>query len=103
MPAAFTDRNLLFGVLALQADFLDPAQFAEACSAWAGRKNTPLAELLVERGWLTTDDKVLVERLLDKKMQKHGGDVHASLAAVADKGVRQALGTIHDDAVRESL
>jgi hypothetical protein len=31
-----TDRNLLFGVLALQADFLDAAQFAEACGPdWA--------------------------------------------------------------------
>ncbi len=33
-----TDRNLLFGVLALQADLLDPQQFAEACSAWAGAR-----------------------------------------------------------------
>ena len=45
-----TDRNLLFGVLALQADLLDPARFAEACSAWSARKNTALADLVVERG-----------------------------------------------------
>src|ERR671929_161903 len=43
------DRNLLFGVLALQADLLTPAQFAEACSAWAARKGTPLADLRLER------------------------------------------------------
>jgi WD40 repeat protein len=29
-----TDRNLLFGVLALQGAFLDSNQFAEACAAW---------------------------------------------------------------------
>jgi hypothetical protein len=34
MSAEPTDRNLLFGVLAFQADFLDAGQFAEACSAW---------------------------------------------------------------------
>ena len=38
-----------FGVLALQADLLDSARFAEACSAWAARKEVPLADLLVER------------------------------------------------------
>jgi hypothetical protein len=32
---ADTDRNLLFGVLALQADFLDASRFAQACAAWA--------------------------------------------------------------------
>jgi hypothetical protein len=39
-----TDRNLLFGVRALQADLIDN-RFAEACSAWATRKETPLADL----------------------------------------------------------
>ena len=57
MPTQTTDRNLLFGVLALQADFLDAAQFAEACSAWAGSKGASLADLLVERGWLSPSDR----------------------------------------------
>src|SRR3954454_11262607 len=57
VPPPDTDRNLLFGVLALQADLLDAAQFAEACSAWAGRKDVPLADLVVRRGWLTAEDR----------------------------------------------
>jgi hypothetical protein len=48
-----SDRNLPFGVLALQADLLDPVRFAEACTAWSARKETSLADLLVERAWLT--------------------------------------------------
>ena len=47
------DRNLLFGVLALQADLIDAPRFAEACSAWASRKETPLADLMIDRGWIT--------------------------------------------------
>jgi hypothetical protein len=39
-----TDHNLLFGVLALQADLLDNDPFAAACSAWAARKGTPLTQ-----------------------------------------------------------
>jgi hypothetical protein len=42
-----TDRNLLFGVLALQADLIDNTRFAEACAAWAARKDLALADLLV--------------------------------------------------------
>ena len=69
-----TDRNLLFGVLALQADLISEGQFAEACSAWAARKDAPLADLLVGRGWLTPADRADVEKLLDRKLKKHGGD-----------------------------
>src|SRR5262249_3580251 len=65
-----TDRNLLFGVLALQADFIDKVQFAEACSAWAARKETPLADLLVERGWLSAEDRADVEKLLARKLAR---------------------------------
>jgi hypothetical protein len=44
------DRPLHFGVLALQAGLLDAGQFAEACAAWVARKDTALADLIVERG-----------------------------------------------------
>jgi hypothetical protein len=86
-----TDRNLLFGVLALQADLLDSARFAEACSAWAARKEVPLADLLVERGWLSPEDRADVDKLLRRKLQKHGGDARASLVEVTDDDVRRSL------------
>jgi hypothetical protein len=50
-----TARNLLLGVLALQADLLTPSRFVEACTAWSARKETPLADLLMERGWLSAE------------------------------------------------
>src|SRR5262245_56496048 len=99
-----TDRNLLFGVLALQADFLDPRQFAEACSAWAGRKDTPLADLLVERGWLTAEDRAHVDYLLRRKVERHGGDVRASLLqAAATPDARSVLESVADPDVCRSL
>jgi serine/threonine protein kinase len=97
------DRNLLFGVLALQADLLDPARFAEACSAWAARKDTPLADLLVERGWLTEEERGHVEFLLQRKLKKHGGDARASLAEVTTDPVRQSLLSVADPDVQQSL
>ena len=75
-----TDRNLLFGVLALQADLIDADHFAKACALWAADKARPLAEVLVGQGWLTPGDRADVSKLLERKLQKHGGDARASLA-----------------------
>jgi tetratricopeptide (TPR) repeat protein len=98
-----TDRNLLFGVLALQADLLDPEKFARACSDWAAHKERPLADLLVERGWLSPDDRADVDKLLVRKLRKHGGDARAGLAEATSDEVRQSLASVADPDVRQSL
>ncbi len=98
-----TDRNLLFGVLALQADLLDNERFAEACSAWAARKDTPLAELLVQRGWLTPADRADVEKLLARKLARHNGDARAGLAELTTDELRHCLASVADEAVQQSL
>ncbi len=98
-----TDRNLLFGVLALQADLIDASRFAEACAAWAARKNISLADLLVERGWLTPSDRADIEKILTRKLAKHGGDALASLAEVSNEQVRQTLAGVSDSEVHLSL
>jgi hypothetical protein len=53
--------------VALQADLLSPARFAEACSAWAGRKDALPADLLVERRWTILDR---VERRLSARLAR---------------------------------
>jgi WD40 repeat protein len=102
-PNMDTDRNLLFGVFALQADLITAAQFVEACSLWASRKHEALADLLVERGWLAEADRADVERLVQRKLQKHCGDVRASLADLLGDGLRHSLAAVEDVAVRKSL
>src|SRR6516162_5786103 len=103
MTAPETDRNLLFGVLALQADLLDPPRFADACAAWAARKDLPLADLLVERRWITDQDRAVIDHLLDRKLHKHGGDARASLAAAVTPEVRSLLASVTDAAIQQSL
>lgn len=79
-------------------------QFAEACSAWVMRKNTPLADLLVERGWLAPADRADVQRLVDRKLKKHGGDARASLAeaaGVSDPDVQATLRSLIPTPVAE--
>jgi tetratricopeptide (TPR) repeat protein len=104
MGGADTDRNLLFGVLALQLDLIDAAQFADACSGWAARKReASLAGVLAGRGWISAEDRAEVGRLLERKLRRHGGDAHASLAAVADGAVHGALAAVSDPEVQQSL
>src|SRR5947199_5289523 len=103
VPPPDADRNLLFGVLALQADLIDAAQFAEACSAWAGRKDVPLADLLGQRGWLTGEDRAHVEYLLQRSLKKHGGDARRSLGGLADAGAREVLRSLDDPGVHQTL
>src|SRR4051812_12636767 len=99
-----TDRQLLFGVLALQMDFITPAQFAEACTVWASRKDKNLSELLAERGWLQSRDKDDIERLLGRKVERHRGDVAASLREIGgDPRVQESLASIGDDEVHRTL
>src|SRR4051794_7887487 len=62
------DVNLRFAVLALQARLLNPSHFVEACTLWASRPETPLADLLVERGWLSPEGRVCIHALLDGQL-----------------------------------
>ncbi|HEV3311111.1 MAG TPA: hypothetical protein VG815_11410 [Chloroflexota bacterium] len=85
------DCNLLFAVLALQADCVTRAQFIEACTLWAADKTTAIDALMVQRGWLTPEDRVDVQRLVERKLKKHAGNVRKSLAEAAGEDVRQSL------------
>ena len=99
---ADADRNLLFGVLAMQVDLIDAAQFVEACSCGASRKSVPLADLLVERGWLTQADRDDVERLLRRKSASTTR-TPAPASAPCSTPRCAAPSRIDDEAVRQSL
>jgi serine/threonine-protein kinase len=98
-----SDRNLLFGVLALQADLLSPESFARACTLWSAEKSKSLADLLVQEEWLTPTDRADVEKLLDRKLRKHHGDVKAGLAEVTTDQIRESMASVADSDVRRSI
>ena len=97
-----TDRNLLFGVLVCRTDVLDADQFIKVCTLWTTRKQTALADPLIELGWITSTDRADVERLVDRKLKRHGGDPRAGLGVVMDS-VKRALAALQDDDIQRSL
>lgn len=43
MPQDMTDRNLLFGLIAMQSDLIEMRQFVVACTLWGSRKDSSRA------------------------------------------------------------
>jgi PAS domain S-box-containing protein len=97
-----TDRNLMFGVLALQTDLIDSHQFVEACTLWASRKENSLAALLLERGWILPGDQDHLEYLLQRKLERCGGECGPALANLRDD-VKHSLAALGDAELEHSL
>jgi formylglycine-generating enzyme required for sulfatase activity/tetratricopeptide (TPR) repeat protein/tRNA A-37 threonylcarbamoyl transferase component Bud32 len=79
-PAA--DRNLLFGILAVQMEFVSRDQLIAAMHAWVLDKATSLGRILCRQQVLGSDEHDLLEALVEKHLRRHG-DVHRSLAVLA--------------------
>src|SRR6266446_7810617 len=97
-----TDRNLLIGVLALQAGLIDSKQFVEACTLWTTRKKATLSDLLIERGWILASDVAPIEHLLRRNLEQHGGYAGATLVAV-DDDVKRQLAALDDPEIQQCL
>ena len=98
------DRNLLFGVLAMQMDFVTREALIAAVSTWVLDKSKTLDQILVEQGALATDERDLLEPLIQKHLERHGGDPAQSLASVGSRGLaREALGHVADPELDASL
>jgi serine/threonine protein kinase/Flp pilus assembly protein TadD len=99
MPSPPTaDYNLLFGVLALQMDFIDRDALIAAMHAWVLDKNQGLGDILVRQGQLSPARWQLLDALVREHLHAHDNDPQRSLAAVpAASSVRQhLLGLDHD-------
>src|SRR5690242_7255371 len=104
MAAIAADRDLLFGLLALQNGLINQVQLVAAFQAWTLDKARALADHLVGRGDLDADDRSAVEALVERHIKKHGGDVERSLAAIpAGRSTRESLARIDDPDVGGTL
>jgi serine/threonine-protein kinase len=97
------DRNLLFGVLALQMDFVTRDQLISGMNAWVLNKTRSLGDILVEQGALAADEHALLDQLVEKHLERHGRDAERSLAALPVTAViRKAIVAIPDKDIQAS-
>ena len=98
------DRNLLFGILALQMDFIDRDQLVKAMSDWAVDKFKPLGEILVQNQAMDQRDFDLLAPMVKHHVQLHDNNPERSLASVSSIGsVRAELEQIHSHDITVSL
>ena len=103
-PSPAADRNLLFGILALQMDFVSRDALIAAMNAWVLDKAKPLGQILVEQGALDAGNRAWLEAGVERHLEMHGNDPQQSLAAVSSlRSVRQDLQQIADADVQASL
>jgi serine/threonine-protein kinase len=104
MPPQLADRNLLFGIVALQMDFINRDQLVAGMHAWVLEKRKPLGEILLLQGALSADDTEAIESLVRRHLLRHDNDPERSLAALTSIGlVRDALAKLPDPDVQASL
>ncbi len=68
------DRNLLFGILALQMDFIGREALIAGMNAWVFEKDKPLGAILAGQGALAADKHSLLEELVRAHVRQHADD-----------------------------
>ena len=76
-------RDLLFGLLALQNGLIDQGGLFTAFAAWIRDKGRPLADHLVELGYLDAPRRSVVDAIAGLHIQALGGDPGKSLAVLS--------------------
>ncbi|NOY41762.1 MAG: serine/threonine protein kinase [Planctomycetes bacterium] len=104
MTSASADRNLLFGVLAVQLDFVSRDELIAATSRWVLDKQQPLSDMFVQQGMLSAEESQLLDSLVDKHLDRNGGDPRQSLQSIeAFEAIRSTLGNLEDADLRATV
>jgi eukaryotic-like serine/threonine-protein kinase len=103
--SASADHNLLFGILALQMDFVTRDQLVAAMNAWVLDKAKPLGEILAAQGALSPQRVALLTALMAEHLKQHGDDAGKSLAALSSVPLtlKQQLAALPDAALQASV
>jgi serine/threonine-protein kinase len=104
MAQSHVDRNLLFGILALQLGFLSRDQLIAGMNAWVLEKHKPLGQVLVEQHAFKADTRAALDLLVDKHLERQDHQPEQSLAALSvPSELHQDLGGIADAELHASL
>ena len=90
-------------MLALQFGYIDSEQFTVACAAWSAAKERPLAEALIDRGWLTDEQLAEIERLVADKIDKLGLDTDKTSPLDATVDSRNVEKTVRQGDIEKTV
>src|SRR5262249_39220017 len=78
------ERDLYFGLLALRARLIDADQLMDVCTEWTTCRDTPLADLVSQRGWIQPCDRASVDDLVAREFQRSEREIRPCPAVVID-------------------
>ena len=85
-------RDLLFGVMALQMNFVTEAQFVEVTTLLGSSPGKSAVDLYSEKGYLNRAQVEALEGLLEVQLDDHGGDIEKSVAPfLGNPAVQQTM------------
>ncbi|MCG8448791.1 MAG: protein kinase [Pirellulales bacterium] len=104
MSAASADRNLLYGVLAVQLDFVSRDDLVAVTSRWVLDKEQPLSEIFIEQGMLSREEAQALDGVVSKHLERNGDDPRQSLQSIeAFEVIRSTLGELDDAEIRATV
>jgi len=95
MTSSAFDRNLLFGILALQMDFITRDGLIDGMQAWTLAKTQSLGEVLVDREFMPQSQRDVLEQLVAAHIAQHGGDAQQSLIRTVFRGDHTGIAAKH--------
>lgn len=104
MSSKFSDRELLYGILAVQMGLVDRDDLVEAIKGKIAGAASSLGQILLTGGALSADTKELVDALVEQHLSLHNNDPVQSLAALSTVGsLVDELGTLRSAELSASL
>ncbi|MBI4560298.1 MAG: protein kinase [Candidatus Hydrogenedentes bacterium] len=83
------DRNLLFGVFAVQLNKVSPLKLIEVAATWAIDPSRDLGRRLVEAGLISAKDEQMIGGLVSEAVRAHGGSAADTLRSFGGNEILQ--------------
>lgn len=92
--------NILFGVLACRMQFVDPERLRQANHALQEHSHRLLSDFMVERGWLTGEQRQQVQELLDSELRASAAAMVEGMVGEQNGPARLLLDELRTDVAR---
>ncbi len=101
-PDPATDRDLLFGLIALRVGLVPSSRLVDVWYPAANRIGA-IRERVIERGGLTSADVAALDHLVGRRVEAAGGDAPSALDSVVAPDERPLLAAARQSTAGESL
>ncbi len=87
------DKNLLFGVFAVQKGYITQLQLIESAETWTENQDRNLEDILLDKGFISTKQRDEIAKLISVRLEKYKGDTREVLESLGgSKVVHESFG-----------